>query len=359
MVGEPVVMPEVVRTAVRPSSQLPEAIAVAAVYEEGTFSDVGLVMFRGDTVNSRLSNTGGAFEQMEEREWQNMTASLDSFFADAVDVTRGAERFVPYLPENMRQMLDLRGEKNRIWLRPEAIARLSHDQLRRFVSLIFDQAVLTVWSEVSGVPWSSGFNASQIRRDPPSAIASLEASTAAVRKALVDGGAVTPERMAAAQRYVRRLLGEGYMVRESPRRDGIKLPRGARMYTVMLGGPLPHVIVEGGGCVSWQSTSSERLERTRNRAARPTWIRHCGWDRRPVLRPGRRIGGISDGARVTEHRLCDVAPSPPERGASFLPLSHGYLPPRDVDRPIQCGSYRPDVRNSEHDPDANRPFCLH
>jgi hypothetical protein len=205
------------------------------------------VSFIGETASSRLSNTGNAFEQLDEEEWQEMALTLDGFYAEAVDITRGAERFVAYLPDNMRQMLNLRGEKNRMWLRPDAIQSLSNDQLRRFASLMFDQAVLNVWIAVSGLPSPSpGGRPADIRRDPVAAIASLESATAAMRKVLIQGGMTSPEGMAATQMYVRRLLGEGYMVRESPNRDGIKLPRGARMYTVMLAGPLPHVIVDKG-----------------------------------------------------------------------------------------------------------------
>jgi hypothetical protein len=247
IVGEPVVMPEAVMKILPPSAQLPEAIVTIAVYEKERFGDVGLVKFFGDAANSRMSNPGG-FEQLEEKEWLEMTSILDGFFGEAADVTRGPERFVPYLPANMRQMLDLRGEKNRMWLPPEAIRSLSNDQLRRFVSLMFDKAVLNVWMEVSGRPSAITFGDRpvDIRRDPLAATMALETSTSAMRKALTESGTIAPERIATTQLYVRRLLGEGYIVRENPSRDGIKLPRGARMYTVMLGGPLPHVIVENG-----------------------------------------------------------------------------------------------------------------
>ena len=64
---------------------------------------------------------------------------------------------------------------------------------------------------------------------------------------LREAGVMSPGRMASSRAYVRRMLGEGYLVREDPDRDGIrKLPRGARMYTVMLGAPLPHVIIDRG-----------------------------------------------------------------------------------------------------------------
>ena len=52
-----------------------------------------------------------------------------------------------------------------------------------------------------------------------------------MRRVLAGAGASSAAAIAAAQLYVRRLLGEGYMVREDPARDGITgLPRGARMF---------------------------------------------------------------------------------------------------------------------------------
>ena len=246
VVGEPVIMPEAFRMSAPAGA--PEAVAIVAVYEKGRFLDVGLVGFSDDKASSRLSNENGGFERLDEEEWRDMTKIVDGFYAVAVDVTRGPERFVPYLPEDMRQMLDLQGEKNRIWLQPEAVRSLSNDQLRRFVSLTFDQGVLSLWIELSGMtapPLAVG--PADIRRDPVAVIAALESSTAAMRRMLTDGGVITAERLTATQMYVRRLLGEGYIVRERPERDGIRwLPPGARMYTVMLGPPLPHVIVDDG-----------------------------------------------------------------------------------------------------------------
>jgi hypothetical protein len=78
-------------------------------------------------------------------------------------------------------------------------------------------------------------------------IASLEAEVQEARRTLTAAGALSAERIAGSQMYVRRLLGEGTLVREDPGRDGISnLPGGARMYTVLLGGPLPHVVLDRG-----------------------------------------------------------------------------------------------------------------
>jgi hypothetical protein len=249
VVGAPVTLPESLRRTSLEPRRFPDAYVLTTTYVKGKFREPALVWFADGVADIRFSypTRPDAFLPLEEREWTDVSSRLSGFYAVATDVTRGPERFDAYLPADMRQMLDLRGEKNRMWLRPDAIEALSNEQLRRFVSLMFDRAVLNVWIEVSGRPApSNDVRPADIRRDAVAAIASLEASTAAMRKTLADAGAVVPERMAAVSMYIRRLLGEGYMVREDPARDGIKLPRGARMYTVLLGGPLPHVIVDKG-----------------------------------------------------------------------------------------------------------------
>ena len=93
----------------------------------------------------------------------------------------------------------------------------------------------------------TGYRPADVRRDPLAAIATLEAATAEMRLTLDAAHILTVEGVASAQMYVRRMLGEGYMVREDPARDGIRnLPRNGRMFTVMLGGPLPHVVLDKG-----------------------------------------------------------------------------------------------------------------
>ena len=64
-----------------------------------------------------------------------------------------------------------------------------------------------------------------IRRDPVAVTASLDTVNAEMRRVLREAGALNPERMASAQMYVRRMLGEGYMVREDPDRDGLAAGR--------------------------------------------------------------------------------------------------------------------------------------
>jgi hypothetical protein len=248
VIGEPVMLPEPTTQSALEPRNFPEAYVLTAIYVNGRFREPAVVWFEDGIADMRFSYTGGDFLPLEEQEWRDVAAMLDGFYATAVDVTRGPERFYEYLPEDMRQMLDLPAEKNRMWVSPDAVKTLANDQLRRFAASAFDHWILTAWAALHHLPWPANpIRPADIRRDPVAVTASLQTANAAMRRVLREAGVLTPERMASGQMYVRRMLGEGYMVREDPDRDGIrKLPRGARMYTVMLGAPLPHVIIDRG-----------------------------------------------------------------------------------------------------------------
>jgi hypothetical protein len=249
--GPPVLLPDHARVAAR---NIPEAFVVATIYVNGKFRESAVVTFSDGVPSERLSYPsyppdGTGFLPLEEQEWKTMFAAVGDFYAVAADVTRGPERFYPYLPENMHRMLDLRGEKNRMFLTPEALRTLSNDQLRRFVALSFDAMTLSVWLVLHGL-YSADviWHPSDVRRDPVGVIAALETRVTEARRMLESAGVLNVAGITGSQMYVRRLLGEGYMVRENPDRDGVRnLPRGARMYTVLLGGPLPHVTLDKEG----------------------------------------------------------------------------------------------------------------
>jgi hypothetical protein len=251
-VGPPTLLPEQARVA-SPARNLPEAFVLATVYVNGKFREPAVVTFRDGVPSGRFSYPSYPpdrtdFLAIDETEWQTVSTALGDFYAVAADVSRGPERFLNYLPEDMRRMLDLRGEKNRMFLSPEAVRTLSNDQLRRFVALAFDAMALSAWLSLYGPKDAPAiWRPYEVRKDPVGVITLLEARTNEARRTLESAGVISVEGIAGSQLYVRRLLGEGLLVRENPDRDGIRgLPRGARMYTVPLGGPLPHVTLDKG-----------------------------------------------------------------------------------------------------------------
>jgi len=134
-------------------------------------------------------------------------------------------------------------EKNRLFLRPEAIKMLSNDQLRRFMALSMDALALGVWMNLNGLEAAGPWRPADVRKDPVRVIQSLEQLCDDERNKLKKAGALSPERVAADRAYVRRLLGEGYLVREYPSRDGIRLSGRDRMYAAAPGGLYPHIVL--------------------------------------------------------------------------------------------------------------------
>jgi len=251
LVGDPVLLPPFARDGAT-AGQLPEAFVLATTSIDGAFRESALVAFLNGVPSVRFSyqSTLG-FLPLEEREWQQFSEPLAAFYAVAADVTRGPERFAPFLPSDMRKMFDLRAEKNRLFLPVDAVRRLSNDQLHRFAALHLDAVALTAWAALAGITpsarlWSPG----DVRQDPEGVIAAGADAVQAIREQLRAAGTLVPERMAAAAGYVRRLLGEGLMVREDPARDGVSsLPDGARMYAIAFGGIFPHVALVDGRLV--------------------------------------------------------------------------------------------------------------
>ena len=248
--GPPTLLPEYARErATRDSRQLPEAFVLATIAVNGKFRESVLAVFRDGVPDVRFSyRSSSGFLPLEEREWKELSAPLAAFYEVAADVTRGPERFDRFLPEDMRRMLDLKAEKNRLFLPADAVRRLSNDHLRRFVALHLDAIALAAWVALADIrPAARLWSPREVRQEPERMIADAEQSLAAVRGELWTSGALEPPRVAASTGYVRRLLGEGLVVREDPARDGIQnLPRRTRMYTVDFASVFPHVVLIDG-----------------------------------------------------------------------------------------------------------------
>ena len=80
----------------------PDAIAAAAIRTGETFRESVLIVFRGEQGATTFSYNGSpGFLPIGEDEWRDASAALESFYATAVDVARGPERFYPYLAGDM------------------------------------------------------------------------------------------------------------------------------------------------------------------------------------------------------------------------------------------------------------------
>jgi hypothetical protein len=124
-VGPPTILPEHAR-GLSTARRIPEAFVVATIFVNGKFREPAVVTFTDGLPAGRFSYPfyppdGTDFLAIDETEWQTMSTALGDFYAVAADVSRGPERFLNYLPADMRRMLDLRGEKNRMFLTPDAV----------------------------------------------------------------------------------------------------------------------------------------------------------------------------------------------------------------------------------------------
>jgi hypothetical protein len=233
------------------SAQVPDALVRVAIWRGGRFDQTATVVFRGTAATTELSYNGSpGFLPLEEGEWRQVAVALEPFYAAAVDAGRGWQRFVPFLPDDMRAMLRHNAAKMRLFLPIEAIDALSQDDLRRFVALMLDVVMLQRWSMVEGL---EGIDdelraTGDGRTDPKAFIDRVESAAARIRGRLESLGAFDEEHAARVSGFLRRMAGEGLVAREAPQRDRITIvPRGVGMYSAPLGGwtaaPFPHFIL--------------------------------------------------------------------------------------------------------------------
>lgn len=259
LVGNPVLLPDhrslhARRSPTSSSRTPPDAIVPAVVRAGGVFRESVLVVFRGEQGATEFSYNGSpGFLPLEEQEWREVSAALDKFYETAVDVTRGPERFNPYLPKDMRMVLGSPAPGRRLLLPPQSIQRdLSNDDLRRYAALMLDMASLNQWMEFEGIDRTADLPKHvSPASNPHEFIRALAPVLGARRRMLKELGAFEARHLEASTPFLRRMLGEGLVAREDPRRDRIThLPAGARMYAAPLGGftaaLFPHFILVNG-----------------------------------------------------------------------------------------------------------------
>ena len=259
LLGDPVLLPDHRPFHTRQSSTTasrtpPDAIVAAAIRARDAFRESVLIVFRGEQGETEYSYNGSpGFLPLEEQEWREVSAALERFYATAVDVARGPERFYPFLAPDMRETLRSPAAKRRLFLSPDAVEReLSADELRRYTALMLDMASLNQWMEFEGFNRNSDLPRQvSPEKDPRAFISALESALEARRRTLKELGTFESRHVQVCAPYVRRLLGEGLVAREDPGRDRIThLPEGSRMYAAPFGGftaPLfPHFILVDG-----------------------------------------------------------------------------------------------------------------
>jgi hypothetical protein len=217
----------------------PEVIVLIATYRCGEPYRLFKVWFEGETpgVEYFTPSLGQNETGFEAGEWPLIAAELAAFYDDAVEITRGPERFYPYLPEDMHAYgVPMWSAGSWLGIPSAAAEDLSDDELRLLVALLLDDSVHQVWMWVEQVAprreWLEGLSVDR----PAEFTAGLSESVAEKKKVLRELGVFNPEHFAATRPYVRRLAGEGLSSKESSAWKIMGLPDSAELYRARLAG---------------------------------------------------------------------------------------------------------------------------
>jgi hypothetical protein len=212
---------------------------------------------------------------MNRNELEEISGELESFFADAVDVGRGAERFYRYLPDDIRSLLKHPDRKFRLYMPPgavdpswreklaeEAAARgatptplegvdgwrekLSDDELRRFVALTLETLIQQSLLEVIGHSKEARDQAARQRpqtlvSNPREAIKLAEEIVSQNRRLLKAVDILNPEHLKPTSGYMELLIGKGFVVKEVSQPNPCPCfhlsPEDAALYVSSFGAP--------------------------------------------------------------------------------------------------------------------------
>jgi hypothetical protein len=272
IIGEPVLKPDVSGLI----ADAPDAIVLVNLNSGSTVKGQALVMFTGNRpATTRFSPPKGGFSEgtPDRAEMQQVANELDSFFTAAADVSRGSDRFYPYLPDDIRSMLKHPDRKLRMYMPPGAVdpswreemaqdavsrsakpaplegldgwnEKLSDEELRHLVALQLDVVVQQTFLLFRGYEKEV---MAQANRQRPQALVSnprefiklLEESVFQNRSLLQKAEFLSPDHLKVVSRYMRRLIGQSFVVKEVPKPDPcpcfMSSPADAALYVTSFG----------------------------------------------------------------------------------------------------------------------------
>jgi len=230
---------------------LPQVIVEVGVYQEQELYRVFHVSLREEGAD--LIDLLPDYQEdllpplpLREQEQLQVKDGLSSFYEASIDVSPGHTRFYPFLPDDMhryRARKDSPGTDPPFWqMIPAVIAEvLSDDEIRLSLGLLLDFLVHRMWlgfeelrvPRFDEIPDMSGVRTAE---DFRKWLQELESFVAEIRENLRESGAVTPEHLSTCSAYIRRLLGEGVVVKESNATHQLEgLPEQAELYLLGLG----------------------------------------------------------------------------------------------------------------------------
>jgi hypothetical protein len=274
IVGEPVLKTDVSGLI----AAAPDAIVLVNLNSGATVKGQALVIFSSNRPATTLfSPPKGGFSvgTLDQTELQQVANELDSFFTAAVDVSRGSDRFYPYLPDDIRSMLKHPDRKLRMYIPPGAVdpswreklaqdavsrsakpaplegldgwnEKLSDDELHHLVALHLDVVVQQTFLLLRGYEKEV---MAQANRQRPEALVSnprkfiklLEESIAHNKSLLQKSEFLSPDHLKVSSRYMRRVIGQGFLIKEVSKPDPcpcfMSPPADAALYVTSFGSP--------------------------------------------------------------------------------------------------------------------------
>ncbi len=257
LVGNPVVKPDCSGLHPEGSSRsrhpeatagLPDAFVHINVYRGSVFKERATVIFMNQKPLIRFSgreSPGSAFSEaaMDEEELQQVGERLDPFFATAVDVSRGSERFHSFLPLDIRSLLKHPDPRFRLYMPPAAVEpswremllketgsrkagpfdgvdnwkkKLSDKDLRSFVAMTLDLAVQQNWTAFEGLPQEpeARLEPQLLVSNPKEYIKLLQKTVSQNRRLLEKAGVLAPSHLRLTSDYLKQLIGRSLIVKE-------------------------------------------------------------------------------------------------------------------------------------------------
>lgn len=269
VMGEPVLKPDGAR--LQPS--IPDAIVLVNLKDGQTIRKQAIVLLASGRPPSARFSPQPFFSQsaMDQTEFQQVANELELFYSDAADISRGSERFYPYLPDDIRSLLKHRDRKLRMYMPPGAVdpawretlaqgmasgnsldgisewqEKLSDEELRRFVAVQLNAVVQKTFLAIGGYEKEV---AAQADRQRPQATVSnpreytkqLEENVAQNRSLLQRAGFLSPDRLKATSSFIKPLIGYGFIEKEvsnpNPCPCFAPVPENAAFYVTSLGLP--------------------------------------------------------------------------------------------------------------------------
>ena len=225
----------------------PNAMVLVNLYQGTTVREQALVVFaEGRPPAAAFFPGKPVFSEvaLDRNEFRQVMNELERFYRDAADVSRGSDRFYPYLPDDIRSLLKHRDRKLRMYMPPGAVdpawretltrgmasghplegiygwrERLSDEELRRFAAVQLDAVVQMTFLAIVGYEKESAALANRQRpqatvENPREQTKQLEENVAQNRSLLQKADFFSPDRFKATINFLKPLIGYGFIAKE-------------------------------------------------------------------------------------------------------------------------------------------------